>query len=339
MGQSVLTKGAMLTTLSLLSSLALGSTFVLRPPHEYHIYRQIVSPYLGPIYPIYTRRFETSPLVLEIEDVNFNCTSVGQFVNLEDCGSYFICHQKGDEILAAKVNCPGTEENRLAFNPELNVCDDPANVPGCGLKRTLTGHWKLETQPVVIELEFDYECESEGLFLNPEDCGSYVNCNADDMGGFKAAKVSCPPSLVFNDALKVCDWEANVPGCTSDPAAKVQACEQFDRVARTLLPVENPCFSPVHAFECEDGTFRTDCDPLTETWFWTIEEIKEGYDCSTKAVGKYEDVQDCKKYIVCSGDGRAYRYHCAEGTYFDPMSKECLHQESDKCPSPSDEGM
>jgi len=335
-----LTKGAMLTSLSFLSSLVLVSPFVLRPAHEYHIYRQIVSPYLGPIYPVYTRRFETSPLVLEVEDVDYNCTGVEQFMNLEDCGSYFICHEKGDEILAAKVNCPGAEENQLAYNPQLNACDDPANVPGCALERSTTGHWRLETAPVVIQFEFEYNCISEGIFLNPEDCGSYVNCNADGEGGIKAAKVTCPPTLVFNDELKVCDWEANVPECASESDSDLEAkdgivgCNEYDRVARTLLPVENPCFSPVQAFECEDGTFRTDCDPLTDTWFWTIEEIKEGYDCSTKDVGKYEDVEDCKRYIVCSSDGRAYRYHCAQGTYFDPMSKECLHQESDKC-SPS----
>merc|ERR1719264_2476206 len=77
----------------------------------------------------------------------------------------------------------------------------------------------LATSPIVIDIEVDYVCEAEGVFINPEDCGSYFVCN-DNGAGLKASKVNCPGAtadggnvLAFNEVTGSCDWAVNVPGC------------------------------------------------------------------------------------------------------------------------------
>ena len=55
-----------------------------------------------------------------------------------------------------------------------------------------------EVQPILVDPFFEYECTAEvffgslvvndfvqGIFYNPEDCGSYVTCNSDNEGGIK----------------------------------------------------------------------------------------------------------------------------------------------------------
>merc|ERR1739838_650224 len=124
---------------------------------------------------------------------------------------YFVCNDNGAGLKATKVNCPGATadgENVLAFNNVTGSCDWAVNVPGCGGVRQV-----YEPEPILVDPFFDYDCTAEGIFYNPEDCGSYGICNSDNEGGIKAAKVDCAPSLLFNAGLKVCDWPENVPDC------------------------------------------------------------------------------------------------------------------------------
>ena len=143
---------------------------------------------------------------------------------------------------------------------------------GCWPSSVLIWIFRLITEPITIDIDFDYDCEAEvriqdqkstseenefiklmifsivqGIFFNPEDCGSYVTCNSDNEGGIRvswfdkytkklksvdslkytcsddnksrmsldgrkiwlqAAKVDCAPTLVFNDELKVCEYSS-----------------------------------------------------------------------------------------------------------------------------------
>merc|ERR1712083_1226684 len=140
-------------------------------------------------------------------------------------------------------------------------------------------------------------------FFNPEDCGSYVTCNADSEGQLQSHKVSCAPDLLFNAELKVCDWPENVPDCSirsvpNDPNSPtpqpIVACTE-DLQERGI-----PCFDAIMA--CADGTFRSECDPISETWWWTTQEVEsEEFDCMEKEVGTYEHPDQCNMYYVCTG--------------------------------------
>merc|ERR1712210_275476 len=148
-------------------------------------------------------------------------------------------------------------------------------------------------------------------FYNPEDCGSYVICNSDNEGGIGAAKVSCPPNLLFNAELKVCDWPVNAPDCAlrtvadgvadggAPTAQPIVACTQ-DADGRITGPT--PCVEAIIA--CADGSFRIDCDPVSETWWWSAEEDPEDFDCSGKSMGVYEHPDQCNMYYVCTSEGR-----------------------------------
>jgi len=274
-------------------------------PGQQNLLRSLVLPYY-PLYPFTNWRLITQDVVIDI-DIDYTCEKEGVFINEEDCGSYFVCNDNGAGLKASKVNCPGATadgENVLAFNNVTGQCDWAVNVPGCGGER-------LVTEPVQVDPFFEYDCTAEGIFYNPEDCGSYVICNSNNEGGIRAAKVDCAPNLLFNAELKVCDWPENVPDCA----------------LRTVAT--QPAVEPIIA--CEDGSFRIDCNPVSETWWWTAEEDPEDFDCSGKSMGIYEHPDQCNMYYVCTSEGRAFRHTCAEGTLFSVVTGECMFEEEVVC--------
>jgi len=299
----------------------------------YIMFRRILPHY-------FTYGLPTQPVVLD-PDVDYKCSNEGVFVNPEDCGSYFVCNNNGFGLKATKVDCPGAGDNSLAFNEQLGFCDWAQRVPGCEPKessipteeesppRGLGSEPKPE--PILVDPTVDYTCTQEGLFYNPEDCQSYIVCNPKPGDDYKPAKVSCVHGLFFNSELKVCDYPVNVPDCATrtvatNPVPKPQpvvSCEIDPATGRVLTEV--PCTSPIMA--CSDGTFRATCDPVSETWWWTVEENPENFDCGGKSVGTYEDPTDCAKYFVCSGDGRSFRYSCSEGTVYDVQTRECVFED------------
>jgi len=301
---------------------------------QQNLLRGIILPYY-PVYPFTNWRLITQDVVIDI-DVDYDCEKEGVFINPEDCGSYFVCNDNGAGLKATKINCPGATVdggNVLAFNDVTGSCDWAVNVPGCGGERQSLP----EVQPILVDPFFEYECTAEGIFYNPEDCGSYVTCNSDNEGGIKAAKVDCAPNLLFNAELKVCDWPENVPDCALRTVAShpdgamptpqpVVACTQ-EVDGRITGPT--PCVEPIIA--CEDGSFRIDCDPVSETWWWSAEEDPEGFDCSDKAMGVYEHPDQCNMYFVCTSEGRAFRHTCAEGTLFSVATGECMFEEEVVC--------
>jgi len=274
-------------------------------PGQQNLLRSLVLPYY-PLYPFTNWRLITQGVVIDI-DIDYTCEKEGVFINEEDCGSYFVCNDNGAGLKASKVNCPGATadgENVLAFNNVTGQCDWAVNVPGCGGER-------LVTEPVQVDPFFEYDCTAEGIFYNPEDCGSYVICNSNNEGGIRAAKVDCAPNLLFNAELKVCDWPENVPDCA----------------LRTVAT--QPAVEPIIA--CEDGSFRIDCNPVSETWWWTAEEDPKDFDCSGKSMGVYEHPDQCNMYYVCTSEGRAFRHTCAEGTLFSVVTGECTFEEEVVC--------
>jgi len=294
--------------------------------YQPRIIRSVLYPY-NPFF----HYLATSPIVIDIE-VDYVCEAEGVFINPEDCGSYFVCNDNGAGLKASKVSCPGNiagENNVLAFNEETGACDWAANVEGCSVPRSA----ELPQEPILVDPDFEYDCTQEGVFFNPEDCGSYVTCNADSEGQLQSHKVSCAPDLLFNAELKVCDWPGNVPDCSirsvpNDPNSPtpqpIVACTE-DLQERGI-----PCFDAIMA--CADGTFRSECDPISETWWWTTQEVEsEEFDCMEKEVGTYEHPDQCNMYYVCTGEHRAFRHSCAPGTMFSAEGGECMFEDEVVC--------
>jgi len=309
----------------------------LFPGHQ-NLLRSLVLPYY-PLYPFTNWRLITQDVVIDI-DIDYTCEKEGVFIKEEDCGSYFLCNDNGAGLKASKVNCPGATadgENVLAFNNVTGQCDWAVNVPGCGGER-------LVTEPVQVDPFFEYDCTAEGIFYNPEDCGSYVICNSNNEGGIRAAKVNCAPNLLFNAELKVCDWPENVPDCAlrtvaSHPDGAVPTPEPVVACTQEVdgrITGPTPCVEPIIA--CADGSFRIDCDPVSETWWWTAEEDPEGFDCSGKPMGVYEHPDQCNMYYVCTSEGRAFRHTCAEGTLFSVVTGECMFEEEVVCKGRNEKG-
>ena len=44
---------------------------------------------------------------------------------------------------------------------------------------------------------------------DPENCQCFYKCDAGEIHGHEC----CPPGLVFNPDILVCDWPYNVPDC------------------------------------------------------------------------------------------------------------------------------
>jgi len=119
---------------------------------------------------------------------------------------------------------------------------------------------------------------------------------------------------------------ASHPDGAVPTAEPVVACTQ-DVDGRITGPTL--CVQPIIA--CEDGSFRIDCDPVSETWWWTAEEDPKDFDCSGKAVGVYEHPDQCNMYYVCTSESRAFRHTCAPGTLFSVATGECMFEEEVIC--------
>ena len=100
-------------------------------------------------------------------------------------------------------------------------------VMGCCLSSVLIWIFRLITEPITIDIDFDYDCEAEvriqdqksfkwrkrnyklddfsivqGIFFNPEDCGSYVTCNSDNEGGIKVSRFD-----IYTQKFKIMNYE------------------------------------------------------------------------------------------------------------------------------------
>ena len=48
------------------------------------------------------------------------------------------------------------------------------------------------------------------LLQNPSDCNKFYMCTVAITGEVVKHELSCPPNLLFNEEIQVCDWPANV---------------------------------------------------------------------------------------------------------------------------------
>merc|ERR1719317_431134 len=86
-------------------------------------------------------------------------------------------------------------------------------------------------EPVVVELETEFTCTTNGSFPDPESCHKYYVCNIMPDGELKGFVFDCPPGLSFHAENGRCDWPAS-EDCKHQ--VSVVACSSLEGEARTL---------------------------------------------------------------------------------------------------------
>nr|CBM69262.1 venom protein Ci-23c [Chelonus inanitus] len=112
-----------------------------------------------------------------------------QYPYPEDCTKYIQCNNGQ----AAVLNCgPGSN-----FNPKTHQCDSSYVKQDC--------HNLADSQETLRMF-----CKNviNGPISHPFDCSKFIECSSA-MSTIK----NCPPGLVYNSKIKVCDWPTSVQGC------------------------------------------------------------------------------------------------------------------------------
>ena len=149
------------------------------------------------------------------------------YVNVNGLGGAFIWEMTGDDSTGAcgagtfpltniiKSSLTNTVTEAPQTNPETEApqtnpeTEAPQTNPETEAPQTSP---EIEPPPTDLETDDplpqgeDFVCPSAGYFKNPSDCSSFYNC------AFAGPILpsSCTPGLLWNDAIKACDWASNV---------------------------------------------------------------------------------------------------------------------------------
>ena len=130
----------------------------------------------------------------------------------DNCSKYFMCQPTLDldnPWMAINMTCAGN----LQFDTELDVCNYPEEV-GCVDKNTPV---KAPVNRSSNEDPISKGCqESENgmayFLADPDNCSDYYMCQKDPASptGWDAIHMSCPPHLLFDTALNICNYAGEV---------------------------------------------------------------------------------------------------------------------------------
>jgi len=194
------------------------------------LFRLVLNPLHLPLWP--------QPLVPVVrqEAGTLACPGLGNFQDPNNCARYFSCGELGSQ--AKIVNCnPGT-----LYNPALGVCDWAANVDCSDTGSSSPPSEGPSTSPILVEVEPEFECQTEGVFPDPEDCTRYFACNIKAGNSalasqFVAYGIDCPPGLAYTETED--GWQ----GCTWPPAGGCQGLQEPDwaeEQAAIAAPISPP---------------------------------------------------------------------------------------------------
>ncbi|CAK9812597.1 hypothetical protein ANTPLA_LOCUS7456 [Anthophora plagiata] len=148
----------------------------------------------------------------------------------DDCHKFYKCNKKCGYLMECPV-VEGTEE-RLVFNPELQVCDWPENIPEvtCSTTPTIsTSSTTLSTSssssttlstsssssttptttpPATLECNIPRKCSAKGItkIIHEKDCRKYYNCRD---GEKDPVPRECQVGHIFNPNISECDLTEN----------------------------------------------------------------------------------------------------------------------------------
>merc|ERR1712136_491075 len=150
----------------------------------------------------------------------------------DDCSVFYNCDAN------IQNPCPSTCPPGLLFNDVLKICDWPAQVTGCGPEPSFFMTYdETEGSGPACAPEERYNCAGSMVPVrDADDCSVFYNC---DYNIQEPCPSTCPPGLLYNDILKVCDWPSEVQGCGTESRA-MESDEE----------VEGPACSPEERYNC-----------------------------------------------------------------------------------------
>ncbi|XP_033346319.1 chitin-binding domain protein cbd-1-like [Bombus vosnesenskii] len=218
------------------------------------------------------------------------------------------------------------------FNPNLQLCDLPKNVPGCGGGGS---NEPDDTTPNNTDNECTW-CNCNNCIIRsayPEDCNLYYQCE----NGQKVIK-RCPRNLVFDHINQICDYQENVhciPTTTNittltptptTPTTKPPRCIEGQRLHHECQCSEY--------YECHHERYQWfRCSP--GKWFdWILSECvaqdiancyhHENKDCEGTCSSSTSRLphKDCDKYCTCYR-GTTTVETCPRHMYYDRGTQNC----------------
>lgn len=143
------------------------------------------------------------------EPLDVSCDGRLYWSDEDNCSKFYQCDAEGE---ALQMLCPvwTDGETRLLWKEESFYCDFPENVE-CGSRPVCDENDdNCEVKPTAApsDCPADACSHGDGLFGLAPCNACYCNC----VGG-AAFEQCCPDGLVWDDALKICNWPSGNPAC------------------------------------------------------------------------------------------------------------------------------
>ncbi|XP_033113936.1 fibrillin-2-like, partial [Anneissia japonica] len=188
------------------------------------------------------------------------------------------------------------------FNESANICDQPANVPGCAV-----------TQPGICGNRPD------GNIRNPASCRSYFACVAG-----QETLLFCPTGLVYNALSMECDFPTNVPGCNvgggGDPECVGRPNGNYAVPGNCSAILS--CFGGLANYlVCPPGLSFNETGNRCDRNVPGCSGGGTGF-CANLADGNYVNPTNCSQFISCVG-GIPIVQSCPAGLGFNSTGNRC----------------
>ena len=158
---------------------------------------------------------------------DFECREEGIFADPDDCRSFYQClSDPNAESGFDPIKDTCTID--LLFDDIVMVCNYPEFVD-CGDRPIVDGSSSTTTSTVITTftttvtttvattvtsaqttttqgITAEFECPSEGMHADPDDCRSFYQCVYDQSSQLFAVKDTCDVTLLFDDFFLICNY-------------------------------------------------------------------------------------------------------------------------------------
>jgi len=165
----------------------------------------------------------------------------------------------------------------------------------------------LSVEPVVVEIETEYTCTTNGSFPDPESCNKYYVCNIMPDGELKEFVFDCAPGLSFHADTGICDWPAS-EDCRHQ--VSVVACSTLEGSERTL---------------CQERLNTPEIQPV-------VIDLETDLECTESGI--FADPYSCDKYYSCvdiGGELESFQFDCPPGLLFNAVEGGCDYESQVDC--------